>query len=87
MQLLAFAAFGLLTSLTARFVVPGESKLSLALLLLFGVVGSVGGGVVATILVGARWDALVPAGWVGSLCSCATLLLAFATCARHVVDR
>lgn len=50
MGIIGFLVFGLVVGAVARLIKPGRQDLSLAMTLLLGVVGSVIGGVVASLL-------------------------------------
>lgn len=50
MQLIGFIVFGLVVGALARLIKPGKQHLSLLATLLLGLVGSVIGGVVASLL-------------------------------------
>jgi uncharacterized membrane protein YeaQ/YmgE (transglycosylase-associated protein family) len=45
--MIGFVVFGLIVGLLARLLVPGRQELSFAMTALFGVIGSIIGGVVA----------------------------------------
>lgn len=50
MGIIGFLVFGLIVGAVARLIKPGRQNLSLAMTLLLGVVGSVIGGVVASLI-------------------------------------
>jgi uncharacterized membrane protein YeaQ/YmgE (transglycosylase-associated protein family) len=55
--IIGFIVFGLVVGAVARLILPGKQDLSIAMTLLFGVLGSVIGGIVANALgTGDMWE-------------------------------
>jgi uncharacterized membrane protein YeaQ/YmgE (transglycosylase-associated protein family) len=67
MHLLGFLLFGLIVGLIARAIMPGTQRMGVFPTMLLGCVGSLLGGIVATMLFGGRWDQPITAGWIGSV--------------------
>lgn len=65
--IISFAVFGLIVGAIARALVPGRQNLSLTMTMVLGVIGSLAGGLITWLLMGAHDDPYQPAGWIMSI--------------------
>jgi uncharacterized membrane protein YeaQ/YmgE (transglycosylase-associated protein family) len=85
MHLLGFLLFGLVVGLIARAVMPGTQRMGIASTMLLGCVGSLVGGIIATLLFGGRWDQPITAGWIGSVLGALALMAIVGTSRRSLI--
>ena len=80
--ILSWIVFGFLVGLVARAIVPGTQSLSFWATTALGIVGSIAGGLIASLVT--RHELLVahPAGFLGSILGAAALLFVAATTRR-----
>lgn len=67
MSLLLFLLFGLLIGFIARALMPGKQSIGIIATGLVGVVGSLLGGVVTSLVTGDGFGRIEPAGIIGSI--------------------
>jgi uncharacterized membrane protein YeaQ/YmgE (transglycosylase-associated protein family) len=67
MGILAWIVFGLVVGLIARAIMPGRQSMGLVMTAVLGVVGSLVGGFIATLLTGRQMGDLHGAGLIGSI--------------------
>jgi uncharacterized membrane protein YeaQ/YmgE (transglycosylase-associated protein family) len=75
--IIGFIVFGLVVGAVARLILPGKQDLSIAMTLLFGVLGSVVGGVVANALgTGDMWELNILGSIVAFLAAAGLIVVA-----------
>jgi uncharacterized membrane protein YeaQ/YmgE (transglycosylase-associated protein family) len=75
MSIVWFIIIGLVAGLIARAVVPGRQNMGLVATALLGMVGSLAGGLIASLFTGERLDRLHPAGLIFSVVGAVVVLL------------
>jgi uncharacterized membrane protein YeaQ/YmgE (transglycosylase-associated protein family) len=85
--IISWAVFGLVVGAIARFLVPGRQNMSLIMTMILGIVGSLLGGVVASLFARGEIDATHPAGWIMSIIGAILVVWIYAasTGRRHTV--
>jgi uncharacterized membrane protein YeaQ/YmgE (transglycosylase-associated protein family) len=85
--IISWAVFGLVVGAIARFLVPGRQNMSLIMTMILGIVGSLLGGVVASLFARGEIDGRHPAGWIMSIIGAILVvwIYAAATGRRHTV--
>jgi uncharacterized membrane protein YeaQ/YmgE (transglycosylase-associated protein family) len=66
-SLVGWAFFGLFIGAIARLLWPGQQRMGLTMTMFVGVVGSVVGGLITQMLMGAADEPYHPAGWIMSI--------------------
>lgn len=74
MSIVGFIVFGLVVGVVARLILPGKQHLSIFMTLVFGVLGSLIGGVVATALGTGEFTELNILGSIVAFISAAVLI-------------
>ena len=85
MHLILFLLFGLIVGLIARAIMPGTQRMNAVQTMLLGCVGSLVGGILATLLFGGRWDQPITAGWIGSVLGSLLLMALVGTRRRSLI--
>jgi uncharacterized membrane protein YeaQ/YmgE (transglycosylase-associated protein family) len=67
MSLVLFLVFGLVVGFIARFLMPGEQRMGLAMTAILGILGSYVGGFLGALVSDSRVTDLNTAGFIGSL--------------------
>ena len=68
MAIIGWLIFGLIVGAIARFLMPGSQSMNLGMTIILGVVGSIAGGFLSTVIFGGGGDgAIHPAGWIMSI--------------------
>jgi uncharacterized membrane protein YeaQ/YmgE (transglycosylase-associated protein family) len=81
--ILSWIMFGLIIGLIARLLVPGRQPMGWIMTILLGIVGSLAGGFLANLFVGAPPDGQVhPAGFLMSIVGAIVVLALYVAVAR-----
>jgi uncharacterized membrane protein YeaQ/YmgE (transglycosylase-associated protein family) len=85
--IISWAVFGLVVGAIARFLVPGRQAMGMVMTMILGIVGSLLGGVVASLFARGEIDPTHPAGWIMSIIGAILLVWIYAasTGRRHTV--
>ncbi len=77
MGILAWIIFGLIAGAIARLLMPGEQPLGIIGTCLLGIGGSIVGGLLASVLLGANPSGFQTSGLIGSVLGAVILLFLF----------
>jgi uncharacterized membrane protein YeaQ/YmgE (transglycosylase-associated protein family) len=75
--ILAFALFGLIVGVIARFLMPGRQPMGILLTALLGIGGSLLGGWLGSQLHGAPFNPREPSSWISSVIGACLILLIY----------
>ena len=76
--IISWAVFGLIVGAIARLLVPGRQSMGLVMTMVLGIVGSLLGGVVASMFARGEIDPTHPAGWIMSIIGAILLVWIYA---------
>jgi uncharacterized membrane protein YeaQ/YmgE (transglycosylase-associated protein family) len=80
--IIAWAFFGLIVGLIARFLVPGRQAMGMVMTMVLGVVGSLVGGFLSWVFTGGPEEPFHPAGWIMSILGAILLVWIFGATSR-----
>jgi len=76
MAILVFIVFGFIVGLVARAIMPGRQKMGFLMTTIVGILGSLAGGLVGSLISGRNWTDVSPAGLLGSIIGALCVLAA-----------
>jgi uncharacterized membrane protein YeaQ/YmgE (transglycosylase-associated protein family) len=80
--IIGWCLFGLVAGAIARLLVPGRQALGILMTMVLGIVGSLLGGFIGYILMGAQ-DPFQPAGWIMSIVGAIVILAVYVAMTRR----
>jgi uncharacterized membrane protein YeaQ/YmgE (transglycosylase-associated protein family) len=76
-NIVAWCIFGLVAGAIARFLLPGRDPMGCIATMILGIVGSVLGGYIGSLIMGRGIDGAQPAGWIMSIIGAIIALLIY----------
>jgi uncharacterized membrane protein YeaQ/YmgE (transglycosylase-associated protein family) len=80
--IIGWCLFGLVAGAIARLLVPGRQPMGILMTMVLGIVGSLVGGFVGYLLMGAN-DPFQPAGWIMSIVGAVVILALYVAVSRR----